>query len=144
MKRSDVISWDDYFYGISTLTAKRSKDPNTQVGACIVDTRNRIVGIGYNGFPRGCSDDEFSWDKPEKYKYVIHAEINAIHNKIDYDITGCSIYVTHHPCNECAKSIIQSGIKHVYYINELSDQYNDMVIASKKMFTASGVTLTHR
>lgn len=142
-KRENYISWDEYFMGIALLAAKRSKDPNTQVGACIVNNQNKIVSIGYNGMPRGCSDDEFPWAREgdyleTKYPYVTHAELNAILNSSGFNLEGCKIYVPLFPCNECSKAIIQSGIAHVYY---LSDKYRDSdpVKASKRMFTAAGV-----
>lgn len=124
--------------GIAVLSAKRSKDPNTQVGACIVNEHNKIIGIGYNGFPLGCSDDELPWDREAdhinktKYPYVVHAEVNAILNSTK-KLHGAKIYVAEFPCNECAKVIIQSGIKEVIY---LSDKYDgtDSNIASKRMF----------
>ncbi len=142
-KRSDYIKWDEYFMGISLLSAKRSKDPNTQVGACIVDERNKIVGIGYNGFPIGCSDDILPWSRESKninetkYPYVVHAEVNAVLNSTK-ELYGTRLYVALFPCNECAKVIIQSGIREVIY---LSDKYEktDSVIASKKMFSMAGV-----
>lgn len=143
-KRTDYISWTQYFVSLAELTARRSKDPSTQVGACIVDQHHRIVAVGYNGFPRGCSDDSYSWSKTgedNKYLYVIHAEINAIHNKIAADLTGCTLYVTHHPCNECAKSIIQEGITDVCYVHELSQGYQKSIDAAKKMFQSAGVKL---
>jgi dCMP deaminase len=142
-KRTDYLSWDEYFMGIALLSAKRSKDPNTQVGACIVDQNKRIVGVGYNGFPIGCSDDELPWDREgdfldTKYPFVCHAELNAVINSNIARLTGCSIYVALFPCNECAKIIIQSGIKNIVY---LSDKYaeTDSVKASKKMFKLAGV-----
>lgn len=140
MKRQDYITWDEYFMGLALLSARRSKDPNTQVGACIVNQNNRIMSIGYNGLPAGCSDDDFPWNN-EKYPYVCHAELNAILNNAGRDLTNCKIYVALFPCNECAKAIIQSGIKEVLY---LSDKYadTDNVKASKRMFNAAGVTLT--
>lgn len=126
------------------LSAKRSKDPNTQVGACIVNDENRIVGVGYNGMPTGCSDDEFPWKKSTtnplevKYLYVCHAEVNAILNKNSSDVKNCTMYVALFPCNECAKVIIQSGIKLIIY---MSDKHAEKIetIAAKKMFDASGV-----
>lgn len=143
-KRQDYISWDEYFMGIALLSAKRSKDPNTQVGACIVNGQNKIVGTGYNGLPIGCNDDEFPWSKQgdfldTKYPYVCHAELNAILNNIGMDLKGCKIYTALFPCNECTKAIIQSGIKEVVY---LSDKYNgsDTSIASKKMLDTAGVS----
>ena len=141
-KRSDYISWDEYFMGIAMLSACRSKDPNTQVGACIVNDRNRIMSVGYNGFPSGCDDDEFPWEREgsafnTKYAYVCHAELNAILNASG-DLRGCKVYVALFPCNECAKAIIQCGIKKVFY---LSDKYNGTSgnLASKRMFDAAGV-----
>lgn len=146
MKRSDFISWDEYFMGLALLSAKRSKDPSTQVGACIVSQTNRVLSVGYNGFAFGCSDDEFSWNREgefleTKYPYVVHAELNAILNNRGISLEGAKLYVALFPCNECAKAIIQSGIKQVIY---LSDKYadTDIVKASKKMFTAAGVRLT--
>lgn len=138
------ISWDDYFMGVALLSAKRSKDPNTKVGACIVNSKNRIVGIGYNGLPCGCNDDEFPWDNSSdseldtKYPYVVHAEPNAILNSTS-SLDGCSMYVTLFPCNECAKLIIQSGIKKIIY---MEDKYKDTInnIASRRLFDAAGVS----
>ena len=147
MKRNDYISWDEYFMGIAMLAARRSKDPNTQVGACIVSQDNIIISTGYNGMPKGCSDDEFPWDRKgeneaaTKYPYVVHAELNAILNASGRDLRGSRIYVALFPCNECAKSIIQSGIKEVMY---LSDKYNDTMLnlVSKRMLDAAGVKYT--
>ena len=144
MKRQDYISWDEYFMGVALLAANRSKDPGTQVGACIVSDTNVIISTGYNGFPIGCSDDEFPWNREgedTKYPYVVHAELNAILNAQGKRLKGSRIYVDLFPCNECAKAIIQSGIKEVIY---LCDKYADTpaVIASKKMFSSSGVKLT--
>ena len=124
-KREDHISWDEYFMGVAMLSAMRSKDPNTQVGACIVNREHRIVGVGYNGFPTGCSDDDLPWDREgdwieTKYPYVCHAELNAILNSIGGDLRGCTLYVALFPCNECAKAIIQAGIRKIVY---LSDKY---------------------
>lgn len=142
MKRNDYINWDEYFMGIALLSSKRSKDPSTQVGACITSESKRIVGIGYNGFPFGCEDDEYPWERygeflETKYPYVVHAEPNAILNA-NSSLHGCTIYVTLFPCHECAKLIIQSGIKEVVY---MEDKYaeTDSTIASKKMFTSAGV-----
>lgn len=138
----DHLSWDEYFMGIALLSSYRSKDPSTKVGACIVDQDNKIVGVGYNGFPTGCSDNLLPWEREgdfleTKYPYVCHAELNAILNSIR-SLHGCRLYVALFPCNECAKAIIQSGIKEVVY---LDDKYKDTdsVIASKKMFDMSGV-----
>ena len=143
MKREDYITWDEYFMGISLLSAKRSKDPNTQVGACIVSEDNRILSMGYNGAPRGLNDDSMKWDRDggfldTKYAYVCHAELNAILNYRG-NLSGSKLYVALFPCNECAKAIIQSGIKEVIY---KEDKYatSDNVIASKRMFDACGVT----
>ena len=145
-KRQDYLSWDEYFMGVALLSSYRSKDPSTQVCACIVNDKNKIMSMGYNGFPSGCSDDEFPWEREgeaydTKYPYVCHAELNAILNNAGANLSGCKIYVALFPCNECAKAIIQSGIKEVIYI---SDKYADtpMVKASKRMFNAAGVKLT--
>ena len=142
-KRADYISWDEYFMGIALLAAKRSKDPNTQVGACIVSQQNKIISVGYNGMPIGCSDDEFPWEREgdsldTKYPYVCHAELNAILNNIGFSLIDCKIYVPLFPCNECSKAIIQSGIREVIYI---SDKYaqTDPVKASKRMMDHAGV-----
>lgn len=142
-KREDYLSWDQYFMGIALLSAERSKDPNTQVGACIVDENNKIMSVGYNGMPSGCNDDEMPWGrvgKPleNKYFFVCHAELNAILNYGGGSLQGARCYSTLFPCNECAKAIIQSGIKEVVY---LSDKYSDTesTIASKMMFNMAGV-----
>jgi dCMP deaminase len=143
-KRTDYLSWDDYFMAVAHLSAMRSKDPSTQVGACIVNAQNRIVGIGYNGFPAGCSDDDLPWDRvaanplDTKYMYVCHAEMNAILNRNTSDTRGCRIYVDLFPCNECAKLIIQSGINEVVY---MADKYHDLpaFVASRRLFNCSGV-----
>ncbi len=143
--RKDYLSWEEYFMAIAILTAKRSKDPNTQVGACIVSSDNRILSIGYNGTPNGYSDSNFPWQREgepldTKYLYVCHAELNAILNFRGgkRELEGSRIYVDLFPCNECAKAIIQSGIKEVVY---LRDKYSDTdgVKASKKMFDVCGV-----
>ena len=129
--------------GVALLSAKRSKDPGTQVGACIVNAQNKIVGAGYNGFPIGCHDDNLPWDKQgsfldTKYPYVCHAELNAILNNIGMSLQGCRIYTALFPCNECAKAIIQAGITEVVY---LSDKYNgqESALASRKMLEMAGV-----
>ncbi len=144
-KRENYISWDEYFMGVALLSGKRSKDPSTQVGACIVNTQNKIVGVGYNGLPIGISDDEFPWQKQgdfleTKYPYVCHAELNAILNNIGISLHGCKIYTALFPCNECTKAIIQSGIGAVIY---LSDKYasQDSFIASKKMLEKAGIIM---
>lgn len=143
-KRTDYISWEEYFMAIAQLSAKRSKDPSTQVGACIVNTQKRIIGIGYNGFPTGCSDDELPWNREgdylnTKYPYVCHAEMNAITNATNkQDLNGASMYVSLFPCNECAKLIVQVGIKEVVF---LSDKYHDepIFVAARKIFDMAGV-----
>ncbi len=144
-KREDYISWDEYFMGVAKLSAMRSKDPNTQVGACIVSEDNKILSMGYNGFPIGCSDDEYPWAREgdpleNKYFYAAHSELNAILNYRGGSLDGAKIYVTLFPCNECAKAIIQSGIKKVVY--EV-DKYKEApsVIASKRMLRSAGVEL---
>ncbi len=143
-KREDYISWDEYFMGIALMSALRSKDPSTQVGACISDSEHKVVSIGYNGMPMGCDDDICPWGVGEglesKYLYVCHAELNAILNTRDGSaLRGCHLYVSLFPCNECAKAIIQSGIKEVVF---LSDKYADQVSfkASKRLFDMAGVT----
>lgn len=144
MKRQNVVTWDEYFMGLAHLSAMRSKDPSTQVGAVIVNDENRVVSIGYNGFPIGCSDDEFPWDRDadfldSKYPYVVHAELNAILNA-HQSVKGCILYVSLFPCNECAKAIIQSGIKKIVYeIDKYAD--TNTVIASKRMLQAAQVEL---
>ena len=144
-KRTDYISWDEYFMAVAMLAGMRSKDPNTQVGCCIVSQENKILSMGYNGFPIGCSDDEFPWEREggpldTKYFYTAHSELNAILNYTG-SLAGAKLYVSLFPCNECAKAIIQSGIKEVIYD---SDKYADTpsTIASKKMMDAAGVKYT--
>lgn len=147
MKRKDYINWNQYFMGVAELSARRSKDPNTQVGCCIASPYNKIYSLGYNGLPRGLSDDEFPWDNksknPEetKYPYVCHSELNAILNFNGHTLHGYRLYVTLFPCNECAKAIIQAGIKEVIYRDNL---YPDTVATkvSIKMFKAAGVKIT--
>jgi dCMP deaminase len=143
-KKSNHISWDKYFMGVCFLSAMRSKDPNTRVGACIVNSENKIVGTGYNGFPIGCSDKKLPWNREgkrlkTKYPYVVHAEANAIINST-YDLKGCKLYVGLFPCNECTKLIIQSKISEIVYI---SDKYKDLddFKASTKMLKMAGVKL---
>lgn len=142
-KRTDYISWDEYFMGVAILSGMRSKDPGTQVGACIVSEDNKILSMGYNGFPNGCSDDEFPWCREgdpldNKYVYSTHGELNAILNYRGGSLEGAKLYVTLFPCNECAKAIIQSGIRTIVYD---SDKYSDTpaVMASKRMLDAAGV-----
>lgn len=143
MKR--IISWDEYFMGVAKLSAKRSKDPNTQVGCCIVNNDKRIVAVGYNGLPRNCDDNDFPWNCREgalqdtKYAYVVHAELNAILNATT-PLAGCTLYVTLFPCNECMKSIIQSGIKEVVYEDNKYDG-KDFDLASKKMQQAANIKI---
>ncbi|MDO4459175.1 MAG: dCMP deaminase family protein [Clostridia bacterium] len=144
MKRENYISWDDYFMAVAILSSMRSKDPNTQVGACIVGSDNIIISMGYNGFPKGCSDDEFPWAREgddTKYPFVVHAELNAILNANGKSLRGAKLYVDLFPCNECAKAIIQSGISEVVY---LSDKYKGApnMLASRRMLNAAGIKLT--
>lgn len=138
------ISWKEYFMNVALLTSKRSKDLNTQVGACIVNNDNRIISTGYNGFVNGCGNDDFPKGRDgewidTKYPFVVHAEQNAILNAYSNDLKNCTIYVTLFPCNECAKAIVQAGIKHIIY---LEDKYKntDSVIAAKKIFDMVGVS----
>ena len=142
-KRTDYITWDEYFMGVALLSGRRSKDPSTQVGACIVSKQNKIVGAGYNGLPAGCNDEEFPWEKTgdflqTKYPYVCHAELNAILNNIGMDLSGCRIYTALFPCNECSKAIIQSGIREVIYLSDKYDQ-TEVSIASKRLLSTAGV-----
>lgn len=143
MKKQDYLKWDEYFMGIALLSTERSKDPSTSVGACIVSEDNKILSVGYNGMPNGCSDDEFPWAREgnnleTKYFYVCHAELNAILNYTGTRMNGARIYTTLFPCNECTKAIIQTGIKEIIY---MCDKYahTDAVIASKRMLDAAGV-----
>ena len=145
-KRTDYISWDEYFIGIAYLSAMRSKDPGTQVGACIVSQANKILSMGYNGFPMGCDDDEFPWNREgelydSKYAYVTHSELNAILNYRGGSLEGTKLYVTLFPCNECAKAIIQAGIKELVYAD---DKYGGTPanLASRRMLKAAGVKMT--
>ncbi len=142
-KRKDYISWDEYFMGIAKMSAMRSKDPSTQVGACIVSDDNKILSMGYNGLPVGCSDDEFPWTREgdpleNKYVYTAHSELNAILNYRGGSLEGAKMYVTLFPCNECAKAIIQAGLRTIVFE---CDKYADTpaVIASKRMLDAAGV-----
>ncbi len=144
-KRNDYISWDEYFMGVALLAAQRSKDPNTQVGACIVSSTNKILSTGYNGFPHGCSDDEYPWNRDEsrgetKYQFVVHAELNAILNAEGANVRGARVYVGLFPCHECAKAIIQAGIDEVIY---LSNKYADTAStkASRRMLESAGIKL---
>ena len=144
-KRTDYISWDEYFMGVALLSGMRSNDPNTQVGACIVSKENKILSMGYNGLPIGCSDDDFPWEREgdelnTKYLYTTHSELNAILNYRGGSLDGATLYVTLFPCNECAKAIIQAGIKQIVYD---CDKYADTpsVLASKRMLTTAGVKL---
>ncbi len=144
-KRADYLSWDEYFMALAILSSLRSKDPNSQVGACIVNEENRIVGIGYNGFPAGCSDDELPWGRvgdwmETKYPYVCHAELNAILNSDFGRMANCRMYVNLFPCNECAKLIIQAGIRKVIYI---ADKYPDdeKFVAARRLFKLAGVEM---
>ncbi len=142
MKRKDYISWDEYFMGVALLASMRSKDPSTTVGACIVNSDNKIISTGYNGSPTGYDDDTMPWDREgdfqnTKYAYVCHSELNAILNSPSI-VKGCKVYVTLFPCNECAKAIVQSGIKEVIY---LSDKYKDTDsnCVSKRILDTCGV-----
>ena len=144
-KRQDYISWDEYFMGVAILSGRRSKDPNTQVGCCIVSADNKILSMGYNGLPRGCSDDEFPWEREgdpleNKYFYTTHSELNAILNYRGGSLDGATMYVTLFPCNECAKAIIQSGIRRLVYDSNKYDG-TPAVTASKRMLRAAGVEL---
>ncbi|XP_078433908.1 cytidine/deoxycytidylate deaminase family protein isoform X2 [Wolffia australiana] len=146
-KRDGYLSWDDYFMALAFLSAKRSKDPNRQVGACLVSQHGIILGIGYNGFPRGCSDDKLSWAKKSsagnpletKYPYVCHAEVNAILNTNHASAAGQRLYVTMFPCNECAKIIIQSGVSEVIYFVEKRLTDSVTYTASHKLLSMAGV-----
>lgn len=143
LKRTDYISWDQYFMSIALLSAERSKDPNTQVGTCIVSPDHKVLSIGYNGMPTGISDEDLPWDREgafgdSKYAYVCHAELNAILNNPGYDLSDAILYTSMFPCNECAKAIIQSGIKEVvYYSNKYP--YSDSTAAAKLMFALAKV-----
>ncbi|OON22689.1 cytidine and deoxycytidylate deaminase zinc-binding region, partial [Opisthorchis viverrini] len=145
-KRTDYISWDEYFMSVALLSAMRSKDPTTQVGACITNEENKIVGIGYNGMPRGLSDDEMPWGKTSenellnKYFYVCHAELNAVLNRNHATSSGCTLYASMFPCNECAKVLIQAGIKEVVYFDEKEGDIGEYV-ASKLMLEKAGVRI---
>ncbi|KAI3802554.1 hypothetical protein L1987_30690 [Smallanthus sonchifolius] len=147
-KRKGYLSWDDYFMAIAFLSAERSKDPNRQVGACLVSQDGIILGIGYNGFPRGCSDDKLPWSKKSKndnpletkYPYVCHAEVNCILNTNHASAAGQRLYVTMFPCNECAKVIIQSGVSEVIYFVEKSLENSDVIYAaSHKLLSLAGI-----
>ena len=138
-----AITWDEYFMGVAILSAFRSKDPSTGSGACIVNDKNRIVGVGYNGFPAGCADEELPWEQcgeylETKYPYVVHAELNSILNSSG-DLSGCRMYNVLFPCNECAKAIIQSGIRELVYLNYNKSSESDIFIAARKLFDMAGV-----
>lgn len=142
--KNKILDWDTYFMAMAHLSAKRSKDPSTQVGAVIVNDKKRIVGTGYNGFPKGCHDDIFPWEREgdfqtTKYAYVVHAELNAILNANQL-VHGCTIYVSLFPCNECAKAIIQSGITKIVYESNKYEK-TDAVQASMRMLKAADVEL---
>ena len=145
-KRKEYLSWDEYFMGLAFLSSMRSKAPSTQVGACIVDEDRKIIGIGYNGFPMGSSDDNMPWNKEgdfleTKYPYVVHAELNAILNSIK-SLKNSIIYVTHFPCNECAKAIVQAGIRKVVFYSDKHKNL-DSTRASKMIFENAGVEMSH-
>lgn len=141
MKR--IINWDEYFMGVAKLSAKRSKDPNTQVGCCIVNQNKRIVAVGYNGMPYGCKDEDYPWNvrqgelQDTKYAYVVHAELNAILNA-NAPLKGCTLYVTLYPCNECTKAIIQSGIAEIVY-EDNKYEGKDFDLAAKKMIQSANL-----
>lgn len=144
MKRLDYLKWDEYFMGIATLSAMRSKDPNTSVGCCIVSQDNKILSVGYNGMPKGCSDDEYPWERvgdnlDTKYFFVCHAELNAILNYTGTNMRGAKVYTTLFPCNECTKALIQSGVSEIIYH---SDKYatTDSTIAAKRMLNSAGIS----
>ena len=144
-KREDYIDWDTYFMGVSVLAAQRSKDPSTQVGACIVSKDNKILSVGYNGAPNGYDDENMPWDREgdfvdTKYAYICHAELNAILNNKGSNLEGARIYVDLFPCNECAKAIIQSGIKEIVYKSDKNAALEKSFIVSKKMLDYCGVT----
>jgi dCMP deaminase len=144
MKRENYISWGDFFMGVAVLAAQRSKDPNTQVGSCAVNSKNRIIGVGYNGMPNGCSDDILPWGKGKKssdskYPVVVHSEVNTILNSLSLsELNEATLYCTLFPCNECAKLIIQSGIKKVIFLSDKydGDEYN---LIAKRLFNMAGV-----
>ena len=145
MKRQDFLKWDEYFMGIAILSSMRSKDPNTCVGSCIVSQENKILSLGYNGMPLGCSDDDYPWEREAqnpldaKYLYVCHAELNAILNYTGTNMNSAKVYTTLFPCNECTKALIQVGIREVIY---MSDKYSDTAstIAAKRMMKSAGVS----
>ncbi|ELR11355.1 DCMP deaminase [Acanthamoeba castellanii str. Neff] len=147
MKRTSRVEWDDYFMFVALLSAQRSKDPHTQVGACIVNQDKRIVSTGYNGFPRGCDDDIFPWKRESacedildsKSLYVVHAELNAVLNKNAKSVKGCTIYAPLFPCCECAKAIIQSGISRVVYLTDGGKAPLPRYVASRRMLSAAKV-----
>lgn len=145
-KRTDYITWDEYFMAVAKLAGMRSKDPNSQVGACIVSPDNKILSMGYNGFPVGCSDEEYPWKREDenplntKYLYVTHSELNAILNYRGGSLEGAKLYVSMFPCNECAKAIIQSGIRTIIYeVNKYPDSAS--VLASMRMLSSAGVAV---
>ena len=147
MKKENYLKWDEYFMGIALLSAERSKDPHTSVGACIISEDNKILSVGYNGMPLGCSDDEYPWERNSdneldaKYLYACHAELNALLNYTGTNLKNAKIYTTLFPCNECTKALIQSGIKEVIY---MSDKYSDTPSEKKKkrMMNSAGVKFT--
>ena len=139
----NILSWDEYFMSVAALSAFRSKDPRSKMGACIVNARNRIVGVGYNGFPAGCDDDSLPWGHDgdfldTKYPYVCHAEQNAIFNS-STDLHGCRIYTPFFPCNDCAKAIIQVGIAEVIYLQYNHSPELDIFVAARRLFDMSGI-----
>jgi len=142
MKREDYINWDEFGMGLALVAAQRSKDPSTQVGACILDKRKRVLGVGYNGFPTGCSDDVFPWSKTgetTKYLFVSHAESNLILSCDFNRLEGSILYTTLYPCNECAKTIIQVGIRDIVYLHN-KYKNTESGKAARRMFKEAGVT----
>lgn len=145
MMRHDYVSWDECFMAMAMLIAQRSKDPSTQVGACIVNQDHIVMGLGYNGLPRGLNDDDYPWSNKDgnftdtKYPYVVHAELNAILNS-QQRLKDCIMYVTLFPCNECSKAIIQSGITELIYFSD-KHAHKESTIASKKMLIDAGIEI---
>lgn len=142
-KATDYLGWEEYFMALACLAAQRSKDPNTKVGACIVNHERRVVALGYNGMPNGCSDDVMPWGRvgdweETKFPFVCHAEMNAIMNKTASDLKDCTIYSTLFPCNECAKLIIQAGINNVVF---LSDKHHTRpnTITARRLFDTANI-----
>lgn len=145
MKREKYIDWDSLFIGMAALTSFRSKDPSTRHGAVIVDLLNRVISVGYNGFPRDCNDDEFPWTKPEKYEYVVHAEENAMFNATR-SMNGSKLYLYsekgYYPCSRCARGIVQCGIKEIIMASAINDNTETYDWShTKKMFDSVGIKI---